>query len=342
MKVHKITKLSDFDKFEFKWKELEQGEDMTFFQTFDWNKQLYEQWHKSLYNRLFSDIVVVETSDVIVPCIRQNMSLAFKWLGRKKGLYLLGTGSYSDYLNFIYSDGGKLDEFLNEFMDLFCNFKLYFSFIIEHTALDNVLNLVAQKRTSVSVAVDVSCSVEEFEKRLSKKTRQNIRTAKNRMRRDDMEFKLKVINGKLDCELANKLCQCHLRRALSKNSNNSSIKKMVSSYILKKKILYDEKENNIIKRTMCELNNSITIIAELDGKLAGYLYGFQDGRTIRIVQNCFDEAYSFYSPMFVGTYDYLIQCIEKENVDTIDFTRGNENYKYKLGGKETNLNSYVK
>ena len=342
MKVYKINKISDLDKFEIKWKALEAGEDMTFFQTFDWNKQLYKQWHKSFYNRLFSDIIIVESSNVIVPCIRQNLSFSIKWLGRKRGIYLLGTGSYSDYLNFVYSDGECIDTFLTEFVDLFGNFKLFFPFVIEHTALDNALNMRASKKTSVSVAVDVTCPIEKFEKRLSKKTRQNIRTAKNRMHRDGIDFKLRVLNGKLDCELANQLCECHLHRALSKNNNNSSVKKRVSSFILKGKIVHDEKKCNIIKDAMCELNNSLTVIVELNGKLAGYLYGFQDGRVIRIVQNCFDEAYSFYSPMFVGAYDYLIQCLENDKIDAVDFTRGNEDYKYKLGGNETILNSYIK
>ena len=55
-----------------------------------------------------------------------------------------------------------------------------------------------------------------------------------------------------------------------------------------------------------------------------------------LMQNCFKMEYAFYSPLFRGTYDFLIKQIQNEskNVMQIDFTRGDEPYKYKLGGVE--------
>ena len=87
--------------------------------------------------------------------------------------------------------------------------------------------------------------------------------------------------------------------------------------------------------------NSCLIVVYLNSKVTGYLYGLRDGTIIRIMQNCFDEKYKFYSPMFRGTYDFILSCYETCDVTAIDFTRGNEEYKYKLGGIETKLYTYI-
>ena len=75
----------------------------------------------------------------------------------------------------------------------------------------------------------------------------------------------------------------------------------------------------------------------------GYLYGLMDNRAIRVMQNCFQDGICFYSPLFRGTYDFLIKQIQNEskNVMQIDFTRGDEPYKYKLGGIEMQLHNYI-
>ena len=94
---------------------------------------------------------------------------------------------------------------------------------------------------------------------------------------------------------------------------------------------------------MKRMNNSIFVIVKLNDVTVGYLYGLMDNRAIRVMQNCFKMEYAFYSPLFRGTYDFLIKQIQNEskNVMQIDFTRGDEPYKYKLGGGEMQLHNYV-
>ena len=68
----------------------------------------------------------------------------------------------------------------------------------------------------------------------------------------------------------------------------------------------------------------------------------RDSDAVRVMHNCIKEEYNFYSPMFKGAYDFICEEINNKryNVAQVDFTRGNESYKFQLGGKELPLNSY--
>lgn len=100
---------------------------------------------------------------------------------------------------------------------------------------------------------------------------------------------------------------------------------------------------DIVENSMRRLPQSYFIIVKLKGVIASYLYGLRDDRAIRIMHNCFDEDYKFYSPMFRGAYDFILDQTENRalNVDQIDFTRGDEEYKFKLGAEELPLYHYA-
>ena len=69
----------------------------------------------------------------------------------------------------------------------------------------------------------------------------------------------------------------------------------------------------------------------------------RDSDAVRIMHNCVKEEYSFYSPMFKRAYDFICEEINNKryNVTQIDFTRGDENYKFQLGGEALFLNHYA-
>ena len=47
--------------------------------------------------------------------------------------------------------------------------------------------------------------------------------------------------------------------------------------------------------------------------------------------------------MFYGSYDFIINetTTHELGIEYLDFTLGDETYKYKLGGKETQINNYI-
>lgn len=108
-----IKTMQDFEKICDSWKKLEQGKDMTIFQSYNWNKLLIEEEKKRVFSDFYTDIdiLIIKLKDNIVgilPLIIQKHSNKTKWFGRKKGIYILGHNSWSDYLNIVYGGGYQI------------------------------------------------------------------------------------------------------------------------------------------------------------------------------------------------------------------------------------------
>ena len=91
------------------------------------------------------------------------------------------------------------------------------------------------------------------------------------------------------------------------------------------------------------MKNSVLVVVKLNNETVGYLYGLRDDKAIRIMQNCFKVQYAFYSPLFRGAYDFILNQIKnpQNGINQVDFTRGDEPYKIKLGGGQMPLHHYI-
>jgi len=345
----KVCNREDFDKVETLWKRLQNGKDMTVFQSIEWNKLLFDEWNRYRYNKLFSYVeiyvVICERYKMIVPLLVQERTTNVRgWIGRREGLYLLGQGSYSDYLNFIYSELSEevISFFLQFIKKKYSRLVLYLYDMRENTTLCNYLiSHYVNISEDVAISIKVVQKPEKFNEMISKHTRQNLRTALNRMNKDDMQYRWEQYGIINDEEMLNNLLLIHIKRMKTKNSSNKNLLYKLSAFIRTRLIIYREKHNNIVRNSMVTLENSCTVVVRLKGIIVGYIYGLidKDG-VIRIMQNCVDENYRFYSPMFRGIYDFILDCSIKDEIREIDFTRGDEEYKYKLGGVETKLYNF--
>lgn len=347
IKEYVITSVEDFKALSTTWKSLESGQDMTAFQSFDWNLFLAEEFFSSLYNRLFASIKVYIVSKqdapvMILPVIMQKASIKILWWGRKKGCYLLGEGSFSDYMNVIYKD---FDASALQMLVEKVPHPLLFNNIRSTTAAADSFNaLSSTSHSTPSVYVELEPSVDAYMTTLSKSVKQNLRTAVNRMNKAGLTYEIKVLDGTLDEALAKKLIGMHDVRASSKNKKHDrNGLHWVSRFIRNKYRAYQNKHYNIIFQSMTRNASGVTIIACLENEPAGYLYGLIDHNAIRIMHNCFKEDYKFYSPMFRGAFDFICSEIsdQKHNLQQVDFTRGDEGYKFQLGGKELPLEHYM-
>ncbi len=345
-----INNIRDFDSLREMWFKIEKGKDMTVYQSFSWNKLLVQEHFKTFLPDFFTTIVIYMVKNnnnvcVILPLIVQRKGNKTKWFGRKKGVYILGHASYSDYLNAVYKDAD-----VRAFEELFIRLKkdlgIYtfnFTDMIEGTGFEKFIESrgIPQQESTVSVAVNKRDSGDEYNKSLSKHVRQNLRTALNRMNKDGIRYDCKVIWGKVDnLNLLDELRNLHIERMSEKNNVNTDVVHKLSSAV---RIYYQknkELSNNVVYEGMRTLDNSVFVLVYLNDKIAGYLYGLQEQDTIRILQNCFRSEYKFYSPMFRGIYDFLVECFNNNIVRQVDFTRGNETYKYQLAGVETKLKQY--
>lgn len=349
----KISSASDVSIFESAWKMLEKGTDMTAFQTFDWNKLLLEEFFSSKSNTRFADIYLYSIQDgakviLLAPIIVQKIGMRLLYGGRKKGIYLLGQNSYSDYLNFIYSEFSELaiEQIFTILKRDFKKSTIFIDFLRSDTCLNHYLSKIgkAPNKSSFAVYVDIMSSVEDFNKSLSKSVRQNLRTASNRMQKNNIDYKLEVFSRLQDHDLVIQLEKIYQERATEKNNKHN----LDFKHFLFRKIRYLQKKQftrtyNIITQSMLQMENSILIVVYLNNDIAGYVYGIRDNNAIRVMQNCFNSQYKFYSPMFKGVYDFISdECTNhKLSISQIDFTRGEEDYKYKLGGKKVELVHYT-
>ncbi len=346
-----IRTRQDLEKLHDIWRRLSQGTDMTVFQSWEWNELLFEEEKNRFLSTLFTTIYVYisyreDQAAALLPVICQKRSNRTKWFGRKRGLYLLGHESWSDYLNAVYDDAATQEDLLamiHRAKEDFHGYLFYATDIRENTLFCDCMQKAQASVTKerIAVQVDLIESKEDYEHSLTKNVRQNLRTAKNRMVKDGFIYDLEVMGKTQDETLLHRLTELHIARMKEKNNNTEDLFHRVSSGI---RIAYRarrEKKNNIITESMKRMEASCLVIVRLNDDIAGYLYGLYDRQTVRIMQNCVKAEYRFYSPMFRGAYDFILSQYDSDHPMKVDFTRGNEKYKYDLGGKEITLFSYV-
>ena len=356
IKRFQIKSLSDLKKIESLWKKLEKGEEMTAFQYFDWNCLLFEKWKSWYINRLFSKCYVYlyfEGTEVklIAPVIVKNKTMKNDVLAFHKGIYFLGDNTHSDYLNFIYYSFNRdiVQNMINYIKNDFHGFPFYLNKVRSDNSINSMLHRddLSPHSSIQSVSVRIFSSEDEYLSLLSKSTRQNLRTSRNRMEKADLEYQVEVINNTLPLQTIENLIKIHEKRviAIRENEYNALKSTKYKSRLIKvyKHINALEKRYDLVSNSMANLSNSVFIIVKLSGKIVSYLYGLKDKNSIRVIHNCFDEDYAFYSPMFRGAYDFILdECKNHtQGISYLDFTLGNENYKFKLGGKETIINNFV-
>lgn len=347
----KINKEIELLELKDAWRVLENNSGMTVFQSFDWFCLLFKEWNNSVIRHLTGGVYIYFVKQdnvlkVICPIIVQRRSTKTRLFGIEKGIYLQSLPGYTDYNNLIYDkfDDDCVSMLINRIKKDFEGLRFYFN----HVRSDSDLCIYFTKKkldpyqTKVYVCVKNNGSIDAYEAALSKHTRQNLRTAKNRMVRDGYDFRFEVIDGIVeDKSLLRKLRNMHIKRYAEKNYDNKlsiidNFKNIVKIILNTKRELF----NNIVFHCMMTMGSGFLILFFLNDEIAGYMYGLRDTKAIRIMQNCVIDQFKFYSPSFRGAYDFILSEFNTGNSD-IDFTRGNEQYKYMLGGVESDLFSYV-
>lgn len=330
------------------WEDLENGKDMTIYQSYSWNQLLYEEYRKSVIETVQSEVNVYillqeEIPVMVAPFIIQKKSYRFT---REKGIYFLGHRSWSDYNNFIYKDINEsiITILLEKVKNDYNGFQIFLTDVPDWTESSKCLVKMGTEINKIgkAVAIKIRNNTEEYYKILSKHVRQNLRTSVNRLNRNNIKYELIVKNDIHDENLLDELRRIYIARAKAKCMNNTDLLHIILSKVHTIFRNYKLKNNNIIYQSMQKMEQSYLVIIYLDKKIVGYLYGLKDRDSIRIMQNCFLEEYAFYSPLFYGAYDFIRKIHESGNgIVSVDFTRGNESYKYSLGGEENNLNSFI-
>ena len=322
---------NQFPSLKDSWKKLEKGEDMSIFQTYDWNEALNEYYipdstkkYKAVYAIVKKDGVTI----MIAPfwLFKKNYRII-----NKKGIYIIGRESWSDYLNIIYNEFDS-NAFVFLLEELSTRYKInhfIFEQLLPNTKLYHYIkdtqNITFQYQTTC-VCLDLPTTSEEYQKLLSKNSRQNIRTANNRLQKDGVSLHFVINDTTVDKDLCMEMRRIRL---------NKKYKKVSKLRELKYRIDYKLRFHYLPFVPMYHYKNSMMMTAyDQDHRLYAFFnYTIDDEkRTITILGAGTSEQHERYSPGILLMHHFINEAISMV-YRTIDFTRGDEKYKFALGGK---------
>ena len=178
-------------------------------------------------------------------------------------------------------------------------------------------------RKTSNVLIKFPKEFDDYIALLSKSVRQNIRTAYNRLKADGHDIRLDVYSGGVDnlpvSEIIDLYCDRHNDRY------------GVKTGLLRKLFL---KSQSFATRYYRYSPNAITFILRVDGQLAAFMSGLSVKNRFVVPHLSIDNRVKRYSPgvlLIIETIKYLEH---NTDIDVLDLSQGEEDYKYKLGGQE--------
>lgn len=340
--------LSELHSIRDSWKRLQRGDDMTFFQKFEWYEMVgkFVPSGKGLVSGYF--VVEKEGSAVMIAplwVITRRIRMV-----NKPGVYILGRNGYSDYLNLIYDffDEVAFQKLTEYVMNRYGVNVWNFEYLKSSALLSYIRRSVSQGVYVVKDESSVTCCgmslpscVEKYEASLSKSTRQNIRTAVNRSKKDNLNF---VISYDDDCSRpqCNELRQIWQRKKVRRDKAGVSWKGKI--YLKLRWFFYERfliKFPHYSPIIDCNTTKILSLKdAQSDEIAAFFCYGMDlEHGVIIVITAGVNEKFIRYSPGFICVKDFICHCINEGNVNYIDFTRGTEPYKYWLGCKNNNVSN---
>lgn len=243
--------------------------------------------------------------------------------------YVLGDLCATGYLDFIYSMNLSEEDF-DETFDLLRKVLGKRTLVLNKINQSSLLGKYLANNYPVEVGkcVNISLpkSIDEYYSSLSKHVRQNIRTAKNRLERENIKWSIEVINGKkLKQKDYSRLMDVYIKR--EEERNQSSVGKVVA---------FIQKNMNPITIYLKRGKNNFTAILRFDGEVVAFLSGIltSNGKTLVIPRLAINSDFSVYSPGILLIFETISYCIEEIKIINFDLSRGEEKYKYSMGGKE--------
>lgn len=304
---------------------------LSWFQSFEWYQLVEKSFKGQKWTKfLFSEIIYFVIDEVVIIPIVKNRC--------RKLYYLLGEDTCSDYLSVIYDASMKESE-LRDCVSMFLNscagYCVRFDRINERTMLSHVLTVLSENISNKIVEKDcIYIPVSDkmtFYDTLSKNARQNYRTAKNRLTKDGYTYSIECKYGAIEADKTTEMYNVYNERRENCSDTNPII--LLFRKILKKLVssLHIEKRFDLIT----EYNKIMPVVYSciyIDDVLSAYYCGQynNDGKSVSISRVATNPKFYKYSPgqiLFVETIDSFTN---KQEV--FDLTRGQEDYKFKLGG----------
>lgn len=336
--VERLAEIAD------EWRYLEAGIDMTYYQSYDWYEQLAKlNSKKYVAHEILFALVSSPDGNAVMIAPLWIVKHRFRLIN-KKGAYFFGCQGWNDYCNFIYRDfSPHAMKYLMEDLYVKWGITYYrFDYMKEETMayryiIDNKFDIeIVYDKSSIAVGLTLPMGELEYRGMLSKNVRQNIRTAVNRMKKSGIEYVICYNDHEVDLE---QFCTYRKKRVAEKNrwTINSFVFK-VKMWLLR--LLRYQFPDYTPFDDMMDMGSRFLTIKAGNVLLASFCYVYDAvHREVLVMAVSLNESYAWYSPGMVAMYHFIIDLLEDDTVKFVDFTRGNEKYKYSLGGTEHYVHS---
>ncbi|MBQ0022287.1 MAG: GNAT family N-acetyltransferase [Prevotellaceae bacterium] len=183
-----------------------------------------------------------------------------------------------------------------------------------------------------NVCVNFDDDYERFNKSLSKSTRQNLRTAYNRINTDGRAMEFKTFRG-------GEMCARDYKQFIDLYIERHAYRYNLKTSRLKKWFLLNQSfaTLNYIKNP-----NGMTAALYIDGKLSAFMSGLIGDKCEFVVPRLsINEEFSFYSPGMLLLNETIKYFMANTQVRHLDLSKGEEPYKYKMGGEKHLTHSFM-
>ncbi len=316
----KIDSLRKFKTYRHLFFQLMPNKNSTFFSSFEWFRILVKEYYNNVYLLLSSKAYIsIYSSNNRIKAI---FAFFIKKIGKKKGIFLLGSGGKSDYLDIIKSD---------DFSDV--DFSSLFSLIKSkmHVSNFHFYNLSSKSNTSeliinnsltykeiITEAYELQfSSYDIYYNSLSKNFKQNIRTSYNKLKSSNKTYRLELIEHISNFTLFI-ISFIYAKRLINKNNFFKFFFKYLFTF---DPYFYFLKKNKSQNLAVFKINESI----------AAYMIFFKNlnNDTYYLSRIVLNSKFSKFSPGILMILEFIKNnSVNNTNSELIfDFTNGNEKYK---------------
>jgi hypothetical protein len=271
----------------------------------------------------------------------QDKAIAIIPLTLRQGkLNIFGDFESVGALDFIYPPSTSLDVFADIFSDLRAFFPkqvLCLNKINERSLLYKYLREKGYEHSSTRncVKIPFGDSYEEYYKYLSKNQRLNINKIFNRLEHDKKEYTLDIkINSLASATFMNASLRIYNKREGERTHDERNL-------FSKFRQLHFEPITPAIQK----MPNNFNVSLSLNGAgLIAFLSGFiTNGNEIICPRGAMDSNFAKYSPGKLLISESIKWLIANTTIRCLDLSRGEEHYKYEMGGvKHTNYAYEIK
>lgn len=344
----KLFKQKDFCLLKNDWKKLENGCDMTAFQSYSWYSLINEQYRRKSYfipgKVVYAAAYVNGEIKMIAPLFIVRLPSVVEKYNVDNGAHILGKWGYTDYLNFIYSDFSE--ECFEQIVSAVRKKYRVSAFNIHQILPDTSMRTYLDSKYTSSLLFEGDCvkvpvyeDFDSYYKVLSKNFRQNLRTARNRADNDGIDIHYELLN-KISEKDAAEFFDIYCSRQRIKQSGGQTSGKNPAASAVSLFFNYKRNKYNILINTMTSLENSFILGCFSGTEKIGLCLGLEDEKGIRIPIVCFKQDFSRYSPCILCIHQFLKDSYENKTVKTFDLLKGSEQYKLNLGGEKFSIGYY--